>query len=129
VYCYNPAAGMSSARAFVELAPGARGTAQLTTVHLEPPGAGDIGADLDQGFPITVAGVRDDGPAALAGIRAGDQLIALDGRAIDQMSKGGVLYWILGQRVGARIAITVQRGADRHTFAVVVGHSLAQPTN
>jgi hypothetical protein len=24
------------------------------TVHLQPPGAGDIGMELDQGFPLTV---------------------------------------------------------------------------
>lgn len=82
VYCHNPAAGMSAARAFVTLGRGERATAQLVTVHLQPPGAGDIGIALDQGFPLTVTSVRDDGPAAIAGICAGDAIAALDGRAI-----------------------------------------------
>jgi len=128
VYCYNPAAGMSSARAFVTLEPGARGTAQLLGVHLEPPALGDLGVDLDQGFPLVVTSVRDDGPAAAAGIRAGDQLVALDGHPIDQLSKGGVLFWIQSHRVGARITVTVKRGSENHAVGVVVGHTLAQPS-
>jgi hypothetical protein len=53
------------------------------------------------------------------------QLVALDGHAIDQLSKGGVLYWIQSQHTGAHVAITVQRGGERHVFSVVIGHSLA----
>jgi protocatechuate 3,4-dioxygenase beta subunit len=127
VYCYNAPAGMSSARAFVSLAAGERGTAQLYTVHLDPPGAGDLGAELDQGFPIVVTSVRDDGPAAAAGMRAGDAIAALDGRPIDQLSKGGVLHWIASHPVGAAIGITVRRGSETRTLRVVVGHSLAPP--
>jgi predicted metalloprotease with PDZ domain len=127
IYCYNPAAGMSSARAFVDLARGEQASAQLYTVHLDPPAIGDIGAELDQGFPITVTSVRDGGPAAVAGVRAGDRLVALDGRAIDQLSKGGVLHWIDSHKVGARINLTMQRGSDVLTFAVVVSHTLLQP--
>ncbi len=127
VYCYNPPAGMSAARAFVTLGRGERATAQLFTVHLQPPGAGDIGMELDQGFPLTVTSVRDDGPAAVAGIRAGDAIVALGGRAIDQLAKGGVLYWIRSQPIGAAIGITVRRGAEIRTVRVVVGPSLASP--
>ncbi|HMG21819.1 MAG TPA: PDZ domain-containing protein, partial [Kofleriaceae bacterium] len=125
VYCYQPAAGLSSARALLELAPGARAEAQLLTVHLEPPGAGDLGAELDQGYPIAITSVRDDGPAARAGLRAGDQLVALDGVPIEQLSKGGVQFWVRSCRVGARITVTVQRGTDAHTVPVVIG--AAQP--
>jgi predicted metalloprotease with PDZ domain len=128
VYCYNAAASMSRARAFVNIAPGAHASAQLFTVHLDPPAVGDIGADFDQGFPITFTSVRDDGPAAVAGIRAGDRLLALDGHAIEQLSKGGVLYWIQSHKVGARITVTVQHGSDTQTYPMVVGHSLAQPS-
>lgn len=127
VYCYNARAGMSSARAFVSLAAGERGTAQLLTVHLDPPGAGDLGAEFDQGFPIVVTSVRDDGPAATAGMRAGDAIVALDGRPIDQLSKGGVLHWIASHPVGAAVGITVRRGSETRTLRVVVGHSLAPP--
>lgn len=127
VYCYNPAAGMSAARAFVTLGRGERATAQPVTVHLQPPGAGDIGMELDQGFPLTVSSVRDDGPAAAAGLRAGDAIVALDGRAIGQLAKGGVLHWIMSQPIGAAIRITVRRGAELRTLRVIVGHSLATP--
>jgi protocatechuate 3,4-dioxygenase beta subunit len=127
VYCYNPAARMSSARAFVTIATGGRATAQLLTVHAEPPALGDIGVDLDQGFPIVITSVRDDGPAAVAGIHAHDALVALDGHAIDQLSKGGVVYWLQSQRIGARITITVRRGADTLTLPVVVGRTLEPP--
>ena len=127
VYCYNPAAGMSAARAFVTLGRGERATAQLVTVHLQPPGAGDIGIELDQGFPLTVSSVRDEGQAAVAGIRAGDAIAALDGRAIGQLAKGGVLHWIMSQPIGAAAGITVRRGAETRTLRVVVGHSLAPP--
>jgi S1-C subfamily serine protease len=118
---------MSAARAFVTLGRGERATAQLVTVHLQPPGAGDIGMELDQGFPLTVSSVRDDGPAAAAAIRAGDAIVALDGRAIGQLAKGGVQHWIMSQPIGAAIRITVRRGAELRTLRVIVGHSLATP--
>ena len=127
VYCYNPAARMSSARAFVNLAPGGRAAAQLFTVHAEAPASGDIGVELDQGFPIVITSVRDDGPAAVAGLRVHDSLVALDGHALDQLSKGGVVYWLQSQRVGARITVTVRRGAETLTIPVVVGRTLGPP--
>jgi len=126
VYCYNSAAGLSSARAFVELARNQRAEVQLATVHPEPPGAGDLGIDLDQGYPIIVNGVRDDGPASKAGIRAGDQLVALSGLEIGQLSKGGVLMWISNQPVGARITVGVLRGTESMTVPVAVGHTIAR---
>ena len=71
--------------------------------------------------------MRDDGPAAVAGIRAGAAIAALDGRAISPLSRGGVLHWVMSQPLGAAIGITVRRGADIRTLRVVVGPSLAPP--
>jgi len=125
VYCYNPAAGMSRARAFLNLQRGERGTAELATVQREPPAVGDIGIDLDQGYPLVINGVRDDGPAAVAGVRAGGQLIALSGHPVEGLSKGGVLAWIANQPVKMEITITVKQGVDQVVIPVGVGHSPA----
>ncbi len=43
------------------------------------------------------------------------------------LAKGGVLYWIRSQPIGAAIGITVRRGAELRTARVVVGPSLASP--
>jgi hypothetical protein len=126
VYCYSNA-GMSAARAILDLARGQRATPTLLTVHLDAPAVGDIGVELDQGVPISVVGVRDNGPAAAAGIRARDQIVALDNHEIGQMSKGGVGTWIANLAPGTRATITVKRGATTQTVSVVAAASLLAP--
>ncbi|MEO8548334.1 MAG: carboxypeptidase regulatory-like domain-containing protein [Kofleriaceae bacterium] len=121
VYCYTD--GMSSSRAYIHLERGGTASVQLLTVHRENPGLGDMGVDFDQGFPIVVNGVRDNGAGARAGIRSGDQLVALGGHEIGELSKGGVLAWIANQPVGSKVPITVQRGEQSLTLTVVVGNS------
>jgi hypothetical protein len=126
IYCYSNA-GMSAARAILDLTRGQRATPTLLTVHLEPPAVGDIGVELDQGVPVSVIAVRDAGPAAAAGIRAGDVIVALDGHEIGQMSKGGVGTWIANLTPGGRAAITVKRGASAQTISVVAAATLRAP--
>ncbi|MEO7729434.1 MAG: carboxypeptidase regulatory-like domain-containing protein [Kofleriaceae bacterium] len=126
VYCYANA-GMSAARAILDLARGQRATPTLLTVHLEPPAVGDLGIALDQGVPISIVAVRDHGPAAVAGLRARDVIVALAGHEIGQMSKGGVGTWIANLVPGIRAAITVKRGTTTLTLSPVATATLLAP--
>lgn len=66
-----------------------------------------------------VAELLPDGPAALAGIVAGDIVLALDGERITpQQSFGSLLF---ARVAGQTVEITVGRGGDELRIAVVLG--------
>ena len=60
-------------------------------------------------------------PAARAGLRAGDVLLAINGRAVDGRfpeQLPPIQNLIAGQPVGATLQLTVKRGAETHDYAV-----------
>ena len=68
------------------------------------------GADLYTGVP-TVAACRQKSPAALAGIKTGDQIVEIEGRAI---TRGAEVKEELGRRyAGQSVRIAVLRGKER----------------
>ena len=60
---------------------------------------------------VEVTQVVPDGPAAKAGIRAGDWIIAVDERDTRKASEEEVYTWIRG-RLGTHVVLTVQRGDE-----------------
>jgi serine protease Do len=68
------------------------------------------GTDLYTGVP-TVAACRQKSPAAVAGIKTGDQIVEIDGRAI---TRGAEVKEELGRRyAGQSVRIAVMRGKER----------------
>ena len=68
------------------------------------------GTDLYTGVP-TVAACRQKSPAAVAGIKTGDQIVEIDGQAI---TRGAQVKEVLGRRyAGDVVRIAVLRGKER----------------
>jgi len=81
--------------------------------------------DLENGqFGVLVTSVLDDSPAARAGLRSGDIIIEVDGRATTSTAQ---LRSLIGVRkIGDKVRLTLLRGGDRKTLSVEVGEPQAQ---
>jgi Tol biopolymer transport system component len=66
------------------------------------------------GLPIS--GVMKGGPADEAGLRAGDVIVELGGRRIENIYD--YTYAIESLAVGETVQVTVERGGERHTFDI-----------
>lgn len=80
-----------------------------------------VGADV-QG--IRISQLLPDGPAALAGLRDGDVLVAQDGRPLTGMDPRDFLRNPFYVRVGAAVEFTLLRGGASITRMVVCGRSV-----
>jgi len=86
---------------------------------LPPSGRGGpedfAGVGMQIGPNLTVGQVFDSGPADLAGLRNGDQLVSVDGRPVAGHSLQEVVGWIRGE-VGTPVAVEVSRGGQQLTL-------------
>lgn len=86
----------------------------------EAPGTADVGLELTRQYYLRVISARDGSPAAKAGIRTGDYVRAINGRATRDMSayEGNRL---LHGAPGTKVALLVIRGnaADPHEIELV----------
>jgi S1-C subfamily serine protease len=71
---------------------------------------------------VEVGEVVDDAPAALAGLKPGDLIVAVDGRPVETMTE--LQRLLVGERIGAPVTFTVGRH-ERVLDIVVVPHELA----
>jgi putative serine protease PepD len=75
-----------------------------------------------------VASVQSGTPAAAAGLKAGDVIVAYDRTAIS--SEGDLIDALAASRPGQVVKLTVQRGSSRITITVTLGSQPAQaPTS
>jgi C-terminal processing protease CtpA/Prc len=84
---------------------------------------GSVGAVLGKGNQDGRVFVRDvpaDMPAYKAGIRQGDELIAIDGKPVGPMSPEQVHQLLQGE-VGSSVTLTVLRGKERREVKVERG--------
>jgi len=125
-------------QSWAALAHAARGEARtvlywhtLSTSPLEPLlGADDVTSplpprlarELDRTGCVEVAQVVDDAPAARAGVRPGDLIVAIDGRPVETMAE--LQRLLVGERIGASVTFTVARH-ERVLDVVVVPLELA----
>src|SRR5688572_23165750 len=70
----------------------------------------DLGFLTYQGAPVIL--VDPDSPAAAAGLQLGDQIVAIDGRALPTMAERQGAIDAIG--VGDLVTLTVKRGAELH---------------
>jgi carboxyl-terminal processing protease len=84
------------------------------------PGAADIGVEVVRQYYLRVVSARDGSPAAKAGLRSGDYIRAIDGKATRDMSafEGARL---LHGAAGTKVMLLVIRGnaADPHEMTLV----------
>ena len=81
-----------------------------------------IGAQIDNSTSqpgATIAEVTPDGPAEEAGLRSGDVITEVDGRAIADYTE--LVVAIRDKAVGEEVVLTVERGGDGEQVAVTLG--------
>jgi serine protease Do len=81
-----------------------------------------LARELGRGGCVEVGDVVDSAPAALAGIRPGDLIVAVDGAPVETM--GELQRLLVSERIGAHVAFTVARH-ERVLDLVVVPQELA----
>jgi carboxyl-terminal processing protease len=103
----------------VVLSPGGRAAVQLLSAEmlLDYPSTIGIGFDWRVTQP-RIAEVRAEGPAAKAGLLAGDLVVAVDGASMAGLNGEGVLLIIDGRAARTEVSVTVARGAQRKTFTM-----------
>jgi len=86
----------------------------------ESAGEGDIGLELTRQYYLRVVSARDGSPAAKAGIRTGDYVRAINGRATRDLSALEGMRLLRGAS-GTKVSLLVIRGnaADPHVVDVV----------
>lgn len=98
-----------------------------TTGHYE--GIGIV--MVPERVPLTVLFPFPDGPAARAGLRVGDEILAVDGERIDQVSKEAILEEarkrLLGPP-GTSVTLSVRRGQEATFEAVVERGEVQRPS-
>jgi serine protease Do len=77
-----------------------------------------VGLGLPQAYGVVVSDVYPGGKAAAGGLRAGDLVLSLDGKALENARQLEVNLYRRG--VGETVALEVQRGADKLLLRVEV---------
>jgi serine protease Do len=70
---------------------------------------------IADGRGVLVTNVSEDGPAAKAGMKAGDVITAIDGEAIDSP---GDISRVIGRKKEGEVSLTVIRNKSQQTFRV-----------
>lgn len=78
-----------------------------------------LGGQTGQG--VELVGVSPDGPAEAAGVKAGDVLVAIDGKALDGVENARAVVFEAMESVeaGDTVEIEVERDGSRESFAVL----------
>jgi len=85
----------------------------------QPNGPADIGVEVSRQYYLRVVSVRDGSPAAKAGLRSGDFIRAIDGKATRDMSSYEGARLLHGAQ-GSKVMLLVIRGnaADPHEVSL-----------
>jgi putative serine protease PepD len=68
---------------------------------------------------VLIVNVTSGGPAAKAGLKAGDIIVQLDGKAVNDVSGLGAI--LLSKKPGDVVAVQVSRGNQQRTVNVTLG--------
>ena len=77
------------------------------------------GLSMDEASGALVAGVTDDGPAALAGIEAGDVILEFDGRKVKAMHE--LPRMVADEPIGKEVPLRILRKGEEQTLTVTLG--------
>ncbi len=100
----------------------ARGRIGVSLQNLTPEIAGQLGISAARG--ALIAGVEPDGPAAAAGLEAGDIVHSFDGKAI--ADSRDLARAVADATVGDRVAVGVVRDGRRLSFDLPIAGETAQ---
>jgi carboxyl-terminal processing protease len=95
-------------------------------VRNEPGGVGISFAYLEGESQIAIGQVFGGGPAEKAGVRAGELLVAIDGRSTTGMNQNEVVRAVRGS-VGAPVTLTLRNPSTRATYDVAITRELVFP--
>ncbi len=84
---------------------------------LTPAQARERGVAVDRGALILE--ILEEGPAARAGLRAGDVIVALDGAPVEEW--GELLQAVAVRQPGGTVRVTIVRGSERTQVDVTLG--------
>ncbi len=77
------------------------------------------GTRTTPGSGATLASVESGGPAAAAGLKAGDVVMKIDDRVVD--SSDELVAAVRSYAPGEKVTLTVRRGGEEQTVAVTLG--------
>lgn len=117
VSCFGDWANMSSASAALNVPRGGKVNVALEVVRRTTETRGDIGAEIVEPMP-RVALVLPDGPAAKAGLRAGDVIVSVDGAPVAPLDGTGVGVLITNDAPGSKVTLGVLRGGQPVTVTL-----------
>ena len=81
--------------------------------------AGTSGTAPTPGSGAPVASVEEGGPAAAAGLKAGDVVVKIDDRVIDASDE--LVAAVRSYAPGEKVTLTVRRGGEEQTLTVTLG--------
>jgi S1-C subfamily serine protease len=115
---------ISSGRASTTVHIGATAFLGIEAGSVDTPGFGYRG-QVASGSGALIAGVVAGGPAASAGLSAGDVITAIDGQIVS--SPTSIPALVLEKKPGAKIKVAyVDQSGERHTASVTLGSGPAQ---
>lgn len=77
------------------------------------------GVPVQEGVGILLSNVMSGGPADIAGLRADDRIVAVDGNEVHGMVD--LKHAMIRTQEGDRVSVTVERDGSEQTFDVVLG--------
>jgi putative serine protease PepD len=87
--------------------------------EIKRPYLGVSTADARTGTGAQVAAVVPGGPAARAGVRVGDRIVAIGGREVTQSTDVSAI--VTARKPGDKIDVRVRRGGEERTVRVTLG--------
>ncbi len=102
-----------------------RGWIGVTMQELTENAAKALGLEKAQG--ALISSVMENEPAAKAGVKAGDVIIAVDGKKVDDSA--ALLRAIAGQKPGAKTTVTVWRDGKEVDLTITLGERNADQLN
>lgn len=118
----EPGPGTPFGVATVEVAAGAQAAVDVWVVSL-PEKPANLGMELDtRGAQLVVRSIVSSGPAASAGLRVGDEILAIDGGpAVGNAFVAGT--YLMSRPAGASMALRLRRAGREFATTLTVGAS------